>query len=167
MESIDEVVRVNIYIRMRHIGMNQKELAGVTGLTTAYINKLLKGKKPVSKSKSLPLIASRLGVPEVDLYQDPKASAVREAVEKAHRSALGDQKRMTKMFQDQLLETIAELKATQARAADAPQDDREMELLDLFRSATPDQRAVMLSAVKAVVKPTPKNSKTRATVKKA
>lgn len=120
MGSIDEIVALNIDMRMRDLNMTQKKLALLTGLTPAYINKLLKGKKPVSKSSSLPAIAKALHLTESELYQDAQSAAQLEAREIAHKSEVADLKRMSRMVQDQLLETMSDLRAARENAPFGP-----------------------------------------------
>lgn len=79
--SIDEIVAVNIRERMTALNMNQKKLALLAGLSPAYVNKLLTGKKQPSKSHSLGKVAKALEVREAELYQALDLTTQRAALD--------------------------------------------------------------------------------------
>lgn len=111
MKSIDEIVALNVHMRIEDLNLEQKKVAILAGITPAYLNKLIKKKKSISRSTALPAIAKALFLDEIELFQDPARAAQWQAKEAAAASAYADLKKFNRTLAENLSETIAELKA--------------------------------------------------------
>lgn len=110
MKEIDKIVATNILMHINNLGLDQITVARAAAVTPAYLNKLIRGKKSVSKSPSLDRIAKVLGVEEKDLYQDPAIAYRLEAKLGAAKSAALNQKTLTKMLADHLSDAVVAVK---------------------------------------------------------
>lgn len=147
MGSIDEIVAVNILVRMKDLNIDQLTLAKLSGLSKDHLNKLLKQKKSVSKSTSLPKIAEALQCAEADLYQDPKYVndlAVTRTVSANHEARF---KEMNRMLAEQLGEALNDLKARFILSSD------EQDLIANFRGVAPERRKSVIEFAKTAAVP--------------
>lgn len=131
MRTIDAIVAFNVLNRAESLGINQVSLAKRAGLTVSYLNKLIKSKKPISKSPALPVIAKALHVEEVELYQDT-------VVAECFKGAISDLQKFTKLLQEQSMETLfdyRELKKAYLELEKRLPNKDEETLLSLFRES--------------------------------
>lgn len=130
MDNIDEIVAVNIFMRMEELGLTQKALAKLSKITAVHLNKLLKNKRPASKSSSLDAIAAVLHCTVVDLFQDPDRLAKESAFRKSETVNSDRLKSLNKMFSEHLLDAVSTL---QKERQDTALSDAERKLLETLR----------------------------------
>jgi len=110
MENIDKIVSTNLIVRMKDLKTDQKTLAVCAQITPQHLNKLLKGKKSISKSNALKGLAQCLNCDEAELYQ------MIASLKEAHSRT----KDLNRTLGEQLGETLIELKqlASEFKSAD-------------------------------------------------
>lgn len=79
MKLIDELVAWNVRLKMDSLKLSQKDLAKKLEITHEHLNKVLNGKRSITKSSLLSKIAQELGLQEVEIFQDPMIKKAYEA----------------------------------------------------------------------------------------